>query len=68
MLSLTYNCPRAFDQAVGGLATDFGVGLVVCHDDLGRAAAELAAVQFHSELEAVTDIHAQTGAGAGQGG
>jgi hypothetical protein len=52
----------ALDHAVGRLLGRVGALLVVGHDDLGRQAAELAAVLLHGELEGIADVHAQPGA------
>ena len=56
-----------FDQAVGHLLGHVRVLLVVAGEHLDRQVAHLVAEVFERELEAVADVDAQTGAGAGQG-
>lgn len=57
----------ALDQAVCGLASHIGAGLVVRHDHFGSTATQFVALELHGQLETITNIHTQPGTGARQG-
>jgi hypothetical protein len=49
------------------LSRHIGLELVVADQHLGGQAAELAAIELHRQLKAIADVHAECGAGAGEG-
>jgi hypothetical protein len=49
------------------LPADFGVGLIIGHDDLGGTASEFAAVELDGELKTIADVYAQAGSRTRQG-
>ena len=55
-------------ELVGGLLGDVRILLVVGNDDFRRQVAELATQLLHRQVETVTDVHPEAGAGAGEGG